>query len=113
MADKRGQKRHRKRLKVRYGIEDAATMGFTEDISEQGIFIKTGVTKPPQTVLTIELTTPDDDLIVMEGTVQWVKNFPPSMLRAGKKGGMGIKISRVVSGEKAYRKLWEMLNSVI
>jgi hypothetical protein len=111
MADKRGEKRHRKRFKLRYGVDEATTMAFTEDISEEGLFIKTGVVQPSNTLLTVELTTPDDELILLEGTVQWTKSVSPAMLRAGKKGGMGIKITRFLAGEKIFRDIHESLRT--
>lgn len=110
MADKRIQKRHRKRIPLRYGVEAPTRMGFTEDISSEGIFIKTGVVLPPNTDLKIELSASTQQLVVLEGTVSWAKKVPPNLLRLTK-GGMGIRITRFVDGEESYRQLCASLGN--
>ena len=107
MTEKRKEERHRKRLQLRFSIEDLTTMGFTDDIAGEGIFIRSAVVHPIGTLITINLTTQDNEEVVLEAIVQWAIKLPPTMLRQGKKGGMGIKISRFLSGEESYRKLLE------
>jgi hypothetical protein len=105
MIEKRSARRYRKRLRLRYGVGRADTMGFTEDISPGGMFVTTTKIKPVSTLLTIELTTPADQAVLVEGTVQWTKSVIPSMLRLGMKGGMGIMISRFISGHDTFQML--------
>ncbi len=107
MTERRKEERHKKRLQLRFAIEDVTTMGFTDDIAGEGIFIRSATVQPVGTLITMELTTPHNEKVVLEGTVQWAIRLPPTMLRQGKKGGMGIKISRFLSGEESYRKLLE------
>ena len=109
MSEKREQERHRKRIQLRYGVDDATTMGFTDDISEEGLFIRAAMIEPLGSLVTVELTTPDNEKVVLEGTVQWSVRVPPTMLRQGKKGGMGIRITRFISGENSYRKPCKVL----
>ncbi len=106
-AEKRKEKRHKRRLQLRFGIEDVTTTGFTDDVTGEGMFIRSALVHPVGTLITINLTTQDNEKVVLEGTVQWAIKLAPVMLRHGKKGGMGIKISKFVSGEESYRKLSE------
>ena len=48
MAEKRQEKRHRKRLQVKYGPRDLTKVGFTEDVSDLGVFVKASAVYPPQ-----------------------------------------------------------------
>ena len=103
-SDKRNLKRHRKRLQVKFGIEEAGRFGFTEDLSETGIFIKSAIVQNPNSVLKMELTSPGGEVIHLEGRVMWAKKVPPNLLRR-LKGGMGVRILRFISGETTYRSL--------
>lgn len=107
MTERRKQERHKRRLQLRFAIEDVTAMGFTDDITGEGIFVRSATVHPVGALITIDLTTQDNEKVVIEGTVQWAIKLPPTLLRQGKKGGMGIKISNFVSGEEAYRKLLE------
>lgn len=109
MADKRLEKRHRKRVKVRYGEESPAKVAFTEDVSEGGLFIKTALVARPSSTLKLEITTSDNETISVEGRVQWARKVPPNLLMKTK-GGMGIRFSSFSSGEENYRKLIDALN---
>jgi len=106
-AEKRKEKRHKRRLQLRFSIENVTSMGFTDDFTGEGMFIRSAVVHPVGTLITINLTTQDNEKVVLEGTVQWAVKLAPVMLRQGKKGGMGIRISKFVSGEESYRKLSE------
>ena len=107
MAEKRGLGRQRKRLPVRLGTEGVMRMGVTENISEGGLFIRTTSIHRLKTELDIELTTPDNGVIVLQGTVTWVRRAQPAKVRHGNAGGMGIKIVRFLAGEEAYRVLYQ------
>ncbi len=73
-------------------MDAADALGFTDDLSPQGLFIKTRSIFAPGTVLKIELTLPDDQIIRLTGQVMWAKRVDPSMVRFVKKSGMGIRI---------------------
>lgn len=108
MAEKRRIKRHRKRLQIKYGIDVPTRIGFTEDVSDGGFFVKTTFIHPPNSVLQLELTTPRGEIVLMEATVCWAKRVPPNMLRIAK-GGMGLRITRFISGEESFSRLCETL----
>ncbi|MBI3399198.1 MAG: PilZ domain-containing protein [Deltaproteobacteria bacterium] len=108
MPEKRNITRHRKRLQLRYGTESESpvTMAFTEDISEDGLFIRTTRIYPLNTNLNIELFTKDGNGVVnIQGVVRWVKAVPSTLIHGAKKGGMGVKIISITAGEGIYKKL--------
>ncbi|GAB4550987.1 MAG: PilZ domain-containing protein [Geothermobacteraceae bacterium] len=109
MADNRTQPRHRKRIQVRYGVDSPSRIAFTEDVSDEGFFIKSALVQKPGTILQIELVTPAGDTVRLEGRIRWAKKVPPNLLTRVK-GGMGIKIRQFIEGEEAYRALCADLN---
>jgi len=107
MIERRKEERYRRRLQLRLSTENGSTMGLTDDISREGIFVRSASVQPVGTPIRIELTTPDNEKVVLGGTVQWEIKLSPILLRQGRKGGMGIKISNFVSGEESYREILE------
>jgi len=102
VAELRDETRHRKRVNVRFGQDRPTRIAFTDDISAQGFFIKSGVVFNPGTLLLVELTLPDRSLVQIEARVRWAKRVPPTMIRR-MRGGMGMRIHRILQGEDAYR----------
>lgn len=109
MAENRYEKRHRKRMTIKFGIEAPCRTAFTEDISLQGIFIKTGFICPPGSRLKIDLTLPDGTEVRLTGVVKWAKKVPPNMIRLVRKCGMGVRITGLVTGAEEYRRMCEEL----
>ena len=104
MPEKRYIKRQRRRIALRFGLEEATKLGFTEDISQEGMFIRTINTYPPGTMLIVTLTLPDGIFITVKGKVMWAKRVPPQMARLVRKAGFGLKIECFVEGEEMYRQ---------
>jgi Tfp pilus assembly protein PilZ len=107
MAEKRFDKRHRRRFAIRFGIDDPTRLAFTEDISMDGMFIKTTNIYPPGSRVKVTLILPDEQTVIVEGKIQWAKRVPPQMLRLVKKAGLGLKIERFLQGEELYRRICE------
>ncbi|MDO8445332.1 MAG: PilZ domain-containing protein [Deltaproteobacteria bacterium] len=107
MPQNRVAKRCLKRYTLKHGVEGPSMVGFTEDVSREGLFIKTIHLHPPNTRINIELSVSGDNIVKIEGTVMWAKKVPPSMINYIKKSGMGIKITRIISGEEIYNGLCE------
>ena len=107
--DNRIETRHRKRVQLKYGLEAASRIGFTEDVSDEGFFIKTEVVERPGALMQFELTMPDGVFVELVGRVRWAKKVPAKLIHRIK-GGMGIKIVHIKSGESAYRSFCEALN---
>jgi hypothetical protein len=109
-----GRSYHDKRvaikLQVNFGEERLDNMGFTDDISANGIFIKTAVVYPSESELGIELILPDGDIVRLKGLVNWSKGVAPNLVWATKDAGMGVKIVKFVQGRDLYYRL--LVNSL-
>ena len=105
MADNRRKGRIRKRIRVMYGPEMPSKVGFTSDISETGICIKSFIVYKPGEILLLEMETPYGDVVRMEGRVHWARKVPPNMLRKVKHAGMGVKIVNFANGRETFLRL--------
>jgi len=101
IMDNRQTARSRKRFFVRFGAEELKHMGYTEDISPAGMFIKSASVYRPGTLLRVQLTIKDAGTVLLECQVRWAKRVPPQLLRKVK-AGMGVKITRVIEGEEIF-----------
>ena len=110
MAEKRNIIRLKKRLSLKFGTDAPTKVAFTEDLSPDGLFIKTVHPAPPGTRVLIELTLPDGEIVMIEGMSRWRKSAPPQVIHLVNKKGMGIKILRFISGEEFYRRIMEEYN---
>ncbi len=110
MAEKRLEKRHRKRLSARYGVEECNRIGFTEDVSEEGFCLKAAVVFHPGTVLQVEIVSPGGEPIRLRGKVMWAKKVPPTLMHKVK-AGMGIRVLSFQRGEEHYRSMCEEMLS--
>jgi len=102
VAEKRNLNRYKKRLSIRFGADTPSQLAFSEDVSDHGLFIKTGKVYPLGTILKIEITLPDDDFVFLEGTVRWSKKVPPQLISKVQKAGLGVKIIKFIAGQAAY-----------
>ena len=89
MPEMRIKKRIKKRLSVRFGHGALDKIGFTCDVSKEGLFLETQAVYKPGVSLNLELTTRDGSVIQMEGQVRWSKKAP-LRLNHTMKSGMGI-----------------------
>jgi hypothetical protein len=110
MADKRQEKRLRKRLPLKFGSDGLQRTGFTEDLSAEGFYIKTVHVLAPNTRVMVELSPPGKGVILLEGVVRWRRQVPLLLLQTTK-GGVGVRITRFLSGEDIYREIIEELRS--
>ena len=110
MAEKRNLKRKKKRVKVRFGIDEPKKFAFSDDISSEGIFIKTAAPEQPGKLLFLEITLPDETRVLCKGRIHWAKRVPPNMLRLVGKGGMGVRILSFGEGQQAYEEFVESLH---
>jgi len=104
MANKRFTARIRRRLSLRFGQDKPVRMAFTEDITADGLFIKTTNLYRPGTEITIELIMPDEAKVTLLGMVRWSKKVPANMIHLVKKAGIGVKILRCIAGENDFRQ---------
>ena len=109
MAEKRKIMRLQKRLKLRYGVNNATSVAFTEDFSESGIFIRAVNVILPGSKLLIELFLPDNDTVVLEARIIWGRRVPGSLIHLAKKSGMGVLITKILANEEKYREFCRAL----
>lgn len=109
MAEKRGINRKRKRLKVRFGVEEVKRIAFTDDISDKGLFITTAMPEKPGTIVMLEIEIPDGETVKCQGQVRWARKIPQSMLRVASKGGMGVRLGNFTQGKEIYQQMVEHL----
>lgn len=93
------------RLAVNFGIRDISNIGYTEDISTSGIFLKTARVFPVGTELKIEIRTVRDEIIRLIGHVNWSREVAPNLVWMVSNAGMGISIARFVCGSDCYYKI--------
>ncbi len=108
MADKRDILRLKKRLTVRFGIDEATRVAFTEDISITGMFIKTPNICPPNTKIKIEFEVADNKIQLL-ARVMWAKKVPQNLFHLVKKSGMGVRFLRFENGEDHLNTFFENL----
>lgn len=80
--------RAKRRLMCRYGVEKPNKTGFTMNLSETGVFIKTNNVYAPGVTLQVELVF-SESTFAMWGRVVWTKKVP-SQLAHIMECGMGI-----------------------
>jgi hypothetical protein len=105
VAEKRESRRHRKRLYLKFGADGSSRIAFTDDISPEGLFIKTSDILLPGSFINIDLILKDESSVTLEGRVMWVKRVPRNLVRVAKKGGMGVLITRIIQGADIYTRL--------
>lgn len=99
--DKRDIVRHKKRLTVRFGIDETNRVAFTEDVSMTGMFIKTPNICPPNTRIKIEFEVAHNK-VELEARVMWAKKVPQNLFHLVKKSGMGVRFLRFNTGEAHF-----------
>jgi hypothetical protein len=109
VADKRDIRRIKKRMSIRFGIDDAARVAFTEDLSMTGMFIKTPNIIPPNSRIKIEFDLPEGSRVELEARVMWAKKVPQNLFHLVKKSGMGVRFLRFHSGEDAFDDFFERI----
>jgi hypothetical protein len=87
-VDKRELGRAKKRVMVRYGLEKPDRTGFTKNVSETGLYIKTNNVLKPGLTIQIEIHFPDRKFS-MWARVVWAKKVPPQLAHV-LECGMGI-----------------------
>jgi uncharacterized protein (TIGR02266 family) len=73
--------------------------GFTEDISEGGLFLATFDCRPIGSVLFINFTLPNGELVSAEGIVRWIREFNQST--PDTTPGMGVQFTSLAEGHRA------------
>jgi hypothetical protein len=109
VSEKRDIRRIRKRISIRFGIDTAVRVAFTEDVSMTGMFIKTPNVITPNSRIVIEFDLPEGSRVVLEARVMWAKKVPANLFHLVKKSGMGVRFLRFHSGEDAFDDYFEKI----
>jgi hypothetical protein len=104
--DKRNITRFKKRLAIRFGIDEATRVAFTEDLSRTGMFIKTPNICPPNTKIRIIFEIADNKVELL-ARVMWAKKVPANLFHLVKKCGMGVRFLNFHSGETHFNRYFE------
>ena len=91
MAEKRQQRRIKRRLMVKYGERELSQSGFTGDVSTTGLFIISASMPPLDTRLHIQLFVEPERCLFFEGEVRRHK-LVPAELRTIERGGFGVRL---------------------
>lgn len=84
--------RYRRRLEVRYAARGRPSqIGYSGNISNAGMMIRTPNVLPPGTIVEVELRAPQET-ILLSGQVIWARTGPMSWLATGRIG-MGIRFT--------------------
>ena len=79
--EKQKQVRQTKRIEIRFGVARPSQLGFTIDVSEAGLFVKTTTVYPVQTPLVLEMRLPGQEAFPLRGHVTWAKRIPAQLAR--------------------------------
>ena len=107
MDEDRVKRRFRKPFSVKFGIDAVDKIGITDDINQDGLFIRSAVVLKPGSSLRIEIEQ-SQGLIALIGDVRWTRKDPPNMIHK-RTGGMGVRIKSFLAGEEIYRTLCDDL----
>ncbi|NTW99892.1 MAG: PilZ domain-containing protein [Geobacteraceae bacterium] len=109
MAEKRDIRRIKKRISIRFGIDEAVRVAFTEDVSMTGMFIISPHVITPNTRILIQFDLPEGSRVEVEARVMWAKKVPANLFHLVKKSGMGVRFLRFRSGEDAFDDYFEKI----
>ncbi len=107
MDEDRVKRRFRKPFSVKFGIDAVDKIGITDDINQDGLFIRSAVVLKPGSSLRIEIEQ-SQGLIALIGDVRWTRKVPPNMIHK-RTSGMGVQIKSFLAGEEIYRTLCDDL----
>jgi hypothetical protein len=91
MAEKRQQRRFKRRLMVKFGEKELSQSGFTADVSSSGLFIISSALPALDARLHIQLFVEPERYVFFEGEVRRQKVVPME-LRSIERSGFGVRL---------------------
>lgn len=88
-AERRRHQRIQYETEVTFSSQNNFFTGFTEDVSEGGLFLATYELAPIGTVIDLRFTLPDERVVEVVGDVRWVRD--PRQEEPGAPPGMGVQ----------------------
>lgn len=101
---KRSSPRINRRLTVRFGPEKFEHLGYTIDVSAEGLFIGSNTVYKSGGVLLIQLNSREGETVVIRGEIRWAQKMPAQYAHKVK-SGMGIRILEITQGPEIYEAL--------
>jgi hypothetical protein len=92
MAEKRRHGRKKRRFLIEIETSGAVSIGFTYDMSPEGVFIRSVRIPPPGSVVTVRLSLPDGKRVALRGRVQRSYRAPTAMSRIVP-SGFGLQLT--------------------
>jgi hypothetical protein len=96
-------------MTIRFGVDEAVKVAFTEDVSMTGMFITTPFVIAPNTMIIIAFDLPDGGGVELEARVMWAKRVPANLYHLARKCGMGVRFLRFRTGEDAFDDYFERI----
>lgn len=90
MPEKRVVRRRPRRLAVKFGEQAPDRMAFAENVSAQGLFLRTATFYPKDTILQLDVELPSGWARLV-ARVSWIRRFPPKLAQ-GLQGGLGLEV---------------------
>jgi len=88
----RANPRFEARLVASLEFDDGAYVGFTENLSESGVFVSSHALPPVGAEVSLLIALPDLALVRAQGTVRWLRRGSPE---DGQTSGMGIRFDQL------------------
>jgi len=101
---KRSSPRINRRLAVRFGPTQPEQLGYTIDISTDGLFIGASTVYKSGGVLLLQLTNREGEIVLIKGEIRWSQKMPAQYAHKVK-SGMGIRILEITQGREIYAAL--------
>ncbi len=101
---KRSSPRINRRLTVRFGPTQPEHLGYTIDISTDGLFIGASTVYKSGGVLLLQLTNREGEIVLIKGEIRWSQKMPAQYAHKVK-SGMGIRILEIIEGHEIYAAL--------
>ena len=101
----RGATRAKRRLMVRFGIQMPEKTGFTKDISETGLFIRTNSVLPPGRTIQVQMEFPEQTFTLWAKVI-WAKKVPPQLAHI-MDCGMGVNFVEPPADWLKFCKEWK------
>jgi Tfp pilus assembly protein PilZ len=101
----RAASRARRRMMVQFGVQVPDKTGFTKDISETGLFIRTNSVQSPGKTIQVKINFPDTSFTLWAKVV-WAKKVPPQLAHI-MDCGMGVCFVEPPASWLKFCKEWK------
>jgi uncharacterized protein (TIGR02266 family) len=95
---RRSTRRHAVEADVGFQSESHFYTGFTQDVSEGGLFLATFKLQPIGTEMALSFTLPDGHLVSCTGTVRWIREYNDRDPNSS--AGMGVQFKRLENEDR-------------